>query len=68
MLTWLILAGWVTYRQGGAKRTSYHMGGYFKCFHVFILLWHILYKMKYWREYYLEKNKEKHFGRINIGD
>ena len=24
--------------------------------------------MKYWREYYLVKHTEKHFGRINIGD
>ena len=29
---------------------------------------HILYKMKYWREYYLVKCIEKHFGGINIGD
>ena len=24
--------------------------------------------MKYWREYYLAKRIEKHFGKINIGD
>ena len=24
--------------------------------------------MKYWREYYLAKCIEKHFGEINIGD
>ena len=28
----------------------------------------ILYKMKCWREYYLAKCIEKHFGKINIGD
>ena len=28
----------------------------------------ILYKMKYWREYYLAKCIEKRFGEINIGD
>ena len=28
----------------------------------------IPYKMKYWREYYLAKHIEKHFGGINIGD
>ena len=26
------------------------------------------YKMKYWREYYLVKCIEKHFGKINIGN
>ena len=29
---------------------------------------YIPYKMKYWREYYLAKHTEKHFGKINIGD
>ena len=28
----------------------------------------LLYKMKYWREYYLAKCIEKHFGEINIGN
>ena len=28
----------------------------------------IQFKMKYWREYYLVKCIEKHFGEINIGD
>ena len=28
----------------------------------------IPYKMKYWREYYLAKCIEKHFGKINIDD
>ena len=27
-----------------------------------------MYKKKYWREYYLAKCIEKHFGEINIGD
>ena len=29
---------------------------------------YVPYKMKYWREYYLAKHIEKHFGGINIGD
>ena len=28
----------------------------------------VLYKMKYWWQYYLVRCIEKHFGEINIGD
>ena len=36
--------------------------------HCLCLCTYVPYKMKYWREYYLAKHIEKHFGGINIGD
>ena len=48
-----------------------YRGGAIDCGKLLILLatpYHMPYKMKCWREYYLAKFKRKHFGRINIGD
>ena len=39
-----------------------------KLFIILLVHRYVLYKMKYWREYYLTKHKIKHFGRIIIGD